>query len=232
MRTITRAFFLTLGTLTLTSCSLRGKDHTRAAGSADNQYLVQGWGENSRLAAQSMLEKYGQPNEKTDSQLIWHSPAPFKRITVYREETPHDFPLPHHDVAEHVVNYPVPPYMASDLASFDGSVSFNRTVGELSVRSNSERMNILALNLATEVVDGKRSWQEARLEHEKQSVEILNGHKTALSEKLLFRSQNNTADVLDHFEGDKAQAQEEAPTSKLKEQNNALRQAQEEEMAE
>jgi len=222
----------TLGIIALSSCSTRVKDTTSAAGVADNQYLFQGWGENSRLAAQSILEKYGQPNEKTESHLIWRSAKAFKRITVYREEAPHEFPLPHYDVVEHVVNYPVPPYMADDLSRFDGSVSFNRTVGELSVRSNSERMNVLALNLATDVIDGKRTWSDARLEHEKQSIEILNGQTTALSEKLHFISQNNTADVDESTKSDWAQAQEANPNSGYKSRDDTLRQAQEEEIAE
>ena len=232
MGTFKLAILVTLGTLALLGCSTRKENRVTALGTTDTQSLIQGWGENSRLAARSILEKYGQPNESTEDQLTWHSPLPFKRITVYREENPHQFPLPHYDVVEHVVNYQVPPFMADDLSRFDGSVSFSRTVGELAARSSSERMNILALNLATEVVDGKRTWKNARVEHEKQSVEILNGQRTALSEKLQFTSQNNTADVDESSPSDRTQAQEEIPHSRYHGRGGALRQAQEEEIAE
>ena len=52
--------------------------------------------------------------------------------------------------------------LAADLAYFDGSVHADRTKGELSARCDSHAMNIAALNLADDVIRGKRAVAVAR----------------------------------------------------------------------
>ena len=47
-----------------------------------------------------MIAKYGSPQKATSKMLIWHNQSPFKRITIWNEEVPHDFPKPHVDFLE------------------------------------------------------------------------------------------------------------------------------------
>ena len=63
---------------------------------------------------------------------------------------------------EQFVDYKVPLNMYDDLAKFDGSVGVNRTKGELSARCDAETHNLLALNLAHDIITGKRSVAGAR----------------------------------------------------------------------
>jgi hypothetical protein len=56
----------------------------------------------------------------------------------------------------------VPPERFDELAQFDGSVIPNRTKGELSAFCDAEEANFLALNLANEIIRGKRSVRDAR----------------------------------------------------------------------
>lgn len=56
----------------------------------------------------------------------------------------------------------VPPDKFDDLALYDGSVIVERTKGEISARCDQEPMNFLALNLAHDIITGKRSVGDAR----------------------------------------------------------------------
>lgn len=44
--------------------------------------IIERWPEESREAAKLVLDKYGEPHEATDSQLIWHDVGEWKRIVT------------------------------------------------------------------------------------------------------------------------------------------------------
>lgn len=125
--------------------------------------LIADWPERPRLGAEQMLAKYGIPQESTTEKLIWHKQGPYKRITVTKSEDHHDFPLPHMDYMEHTIDYKVPAEKADELMKFDGSVTFDKTRGEMSARCDLEGHNILTLNIAHDIVTGKKSAEEARV---------------------------------------------------------------------
>lgn len=124
--------------------------------------LIQSWPDESRKAAQEIISKYGQPTEMTRSMLIWKDVGQFKKTVVYRDGVDHNFPFPHKAVLEQVIDYKVPLDKYDDIAQFNGSVVPERTKGELSASSNSEALNILALNLADQIATGQRSVSNAR----------------------------------------------------------------------
>jgi hypothetical protein len=123
---------------------------------------IQSWPEESREAAKLVIDKYGEPGEATDSELIWHRPGPWKRIVASKTFYRHDFPAPHIDAVESVIDYKVPPEKTAELARFDGSVIVERTAGEVSARCHDEEANFLALNLMHDIVTGKKDAQQAR----------------------------------------------------------------------
>jgi len=55
--------------------------------------------------------------------------------------------------------------MFTPLAEFDGSLMAERTTGEISARCGGTSMNFVAVNLAHDIVTGKRTVQEARDEY-------------------------------------------------------------------
>lgn len=70
-----------------------------------------------------------------------------------------------------------------------------RTNGELSARCDKEGANFLALNLADEVITGKRSPKSARAEYAKQIMAMMAGQPAPLTEKLMLVSMTSgTAD--------------------------------------
>lgn len=124
--------------------------------------IIRLWPETSRMAAEQTIGFYGPPNEATASRLFWYYNGPWKRTVVYRDEIPHDFPEPHSDMLESVIDYHVPPEKTSDIAAFDGSIIVERTKGEVAARCDVEAANILALNMMHEIVTGKKSVKQAR----------------------------------------------------------------------
>src|SRR5436190_19987692 len=92
------------------------------------------WPEEAREAAQLVVDRYGEPHEATDSELIWHKVGSWKRIVAQRAFWPHDFPAPHTDSVESFIEYRVPLDRFAELARYDGSVMVERTSGEVSAR--------------------------------------------------------------------------------------------------
>ncbi len=125
--------------------------------------LIANWPERPRLGANMMIAQYGPPQEATSEKVVWHNQGPYKRIMVTRQEIPHDFPRPHMDFLEHTVDYRVPADKADELLAYDGSVTINRTAGEMSARCDLEGHNILTLNLAHDIITGKTDARSARI---------------------------------------------------------------------
>jgi hypothetical protein len=137
-----------------------GTANTYTGGSASA--LIQAWPEAAKTAADAMIAKYGQPLASTDDMLMWKNKGVWEKIVVTKDETQHDFPKTHMDVLEQTITYKVPVQLYDDLARFDGSVTVNRTKGTLSARCDKEAFNILALNLAHDIITGKRTAENAR----------------------------------------------------------------------
>lgn len=155
--------------------------------------LTADWPEKNKEVLKTMVERYGQPNEGTQSMLIWHNNGPWKRTILYREQVSHLFPKKHVDVLEQFVDLKVPPEKVDELAKYDGSVIVERTKGEISARCDKEEMNFLALNLAKEIVDGKKGVEAARNEYAKSAMAFMMGNTNDYTDDLNFHA-SNTAD--------------------------------------
>jgi hypothetical protein len=128
----------------------------------DVNQMLASWPADSAKAAKKVMAKYGAPDEATASTLTWYNNGVFKRTVASRTSIMHKFPVPHPDSMEQFVDYRVPLDKYDDLAKFDGSVNVNRTKGELSARCDAETHNLLALNLAHDIITGQRSVAGAR----------------------------------------------------------------------
>jgi hypothetical protein len=148
--------------------------------------IVQAWPEESREAASLVLDAYGEPDEATAMQLVWHRRGPWKRIVASRTFYRHDFPAPHIDSVESVIDYRVPPEKFSELAAFDGSVIVERTAGEVSARCHDEQANFLALNLMHDIVTGAKTAQQARDYYAREFADYRRKKPTPYMERLRF----------------------------------------------
>lgn len=153
---------------------------------ANGSETIQRWPRESRDAAQLIIDKYGEPDEATDSQLVWRKCGEWKRIVATKAFYQHDFPAPHQDSVESFIDYRVPPGKFSDLAAFDGSVMVERTAGEVSARCHDEEANRLALNLMHDIVTGAKTVEEARSYYAEEFLDHRRGKPTPYMEKLRF----------------------------------------------
>jgi hypothetical protein len=120
------------------------------------------WPDASRAVAKDLMRTYGAPEDAAAGMLLWGARGPFKRMTVFKDPVPHNFPQPHADVVEQVVDAKIPAGKVGELAMFSGSLLVDRTKGELAARCADEQTNMLLLNLAMDVVNGAKTADQAR----------------------------------------------------------------------
>lgn len=148
--------------------------------------IIKAWPDESREAAQLVIDTYGEPHEATESLLTWHGVGQWKRVVASRTFYNHHFPAPHIDAVESFIDYRVPPQKFTPLAQFDGSVVVERTAGEVSARCHDEQANFLALNLMHDIVTGAKDVEEARRYYAKEFLDARRKQPTPYMEKLRF----------------------------------------------
>ena len=153
------------------------------------------WPQESREAAELVIDAHGQPHEVTESMLVWHNVGPWKRIVASRTFYPHNFPAPHIDAIESVIDFRVPAEKLSELAAFDGSVVVERTAGEVSARCHDEQANFLALNLMHDIVTGTKTVAAAREYYAKEFLDYRRKRPTPYMDGLRFKPAANCGDT-------------------------------------
>ncbi len=188
--------FIAIATVTITKFSSIGKASTsKNSFNALPDPDIIGWSKASMMAVQMMKKQYGEPNEKTATMMMWHNTGQWSHTVVYAKEFKHDFPMPHTDVMEQWINYNVPTEKFTELAMYDGSITCNRTNGTISARCDKEGANFLAINLANDIIKGKKDVKTARDFYATTVKEFINGGKPAYMQKLQFDvAQTNTTD--------------------------------------
>jgi hypothetical protein len=204
---------LVLGALSFTN--LVSANINKITQKSVNEHIAS-WSKDSQKASDFMINKYGLPSGMTDDMLVWNDVKPFKKSIVYKEAITHKFPMEHKDVLEHFINYKAPSSDAvAKVWDFDGSVILERTKGEMSARCDKEGANILALNLADQVIKGERSVEEARMEYGRQIMAMKNKEPKKLTQKLVFTPAQEAAgdpgeSIMDQLKKDQTKQAEEA----------------------
>ena len=181
----------TSGTVAQEQSAMRSSD-TAAA-----EQMIAGWPNRPKLGARQMLKKYGAPQEATAEMLVWHNQGPFKFITVTKAEHHHDFPKPHMDYMEHTISYMVPAQKAMAIAEFDGSLTYDRTRGEMSARCDLEGHNMLTLNLGHDLATGKTDPAGARKSFSDIVVDDMKGKYPPYTTALRFEPKKDGAMFVD-----------------------------------
>lgn len=158
------------------------------------QQMISDWPEASRKAAQSMLGKYGRPDGVTPEMLVWRNTGPFVKTIVHANAVEHNFPTSHEDVLEQAVNMEVPADKMDELARFDGSIIVYRTDGLMSARCHKEAMNVLALNLAADIINNEKSVEEARQRYVEAASAYAQGDRPEITQQLQFQSPSRNID--------------------------------------
>lgn len=160
------------------------------------EQIIKSWPNEPQASARRLIDYYGPPSEYSRSALTWHNTKDgWKRTVLSKEQVPHEFPAHHTDFLEQFIDYKVPVEKYSDLAAYDGSVIAERTKGELSARCGGTSMNFVAINLAHDVVTGKRTVAEARAEYTRLYRAYQQGEKPPYTQAFQFPlPEGNTQD--------------------------------------
>lgn len=162
------------------------KQHDQQARQQIKQ-LTQSWPEGPRKEIDKMIEANGLPSGITQSRVIWDDlDGPFNEIVVYKDTIEHNWPVPHQDYLEHTVFYSVPEDKFDELAKFDGSVIAERTRGTLAARCHTEWANMIALNLAEDVINEEKTVEEARDAYVQAVKQQMSGEMPQIASKLMF----------------------------------------------
>jgi hypothetical protein len=152
-----------LGAVLLTMASDQG---TRAPGPPPGvsavpvaEPLVSRWPVRPRALARLMIERYGKPDEVVASQVSWNRRGPWSKIVVFRDPDPSGRG---EHLLQSVAYGPVSVNALRGLDALGRGATYDAAARELSARTDSEETNFLALNLADEVVRGRRSVADAR----------------------------------------------------------------------
>jgi hypothetical protein len=152
--------------------------------------IIARWPESSQKAAREMIQKYGPPNTVNEDVVCWKNNGPWKETKVFGQTTPHEFPMHHDDCLVQVISFKAPPDKADELAQFDGSIWVHRTEGELAAKCDKEENNFLALNLANEIITGKRTVDDARAFLAQTAMEAKQGKQSSYTQGLMFDPQS------------------------------------------
>ena len=146
--------------------------------------VIENWPGRSRSTARALIAKYGEPSRFTDNDLVWIKNGPWRKTVVYRD-APRGF-MHGKDILEQSVGYTVPDGKIAAVKSFDGQLKFDKGNRELSSRAENENLNFLALNLADEIVNDKRSPDEARDFYRRTMKLTESGKSSAYTDGFLF----------------------------------------------
>jgi hypothetical protein len=150
------------------------------------QRILDAWPAAPRKVAEKLLDHYGPPNEATSTKMFWYRVGPWARMELTADEVLHHFPTPHTDFLTQYVDYPVPAEKASALAEFDGSVIVDRTAGQIGARCDHESYNTLTLNLAVDIIEGRRTVDDAREFYAETAAAFVLGRDAPYAERLQF----------------------------------------------
>ena len=154
----------------------------------DAESAIASWPGVTKAAARALIEKYGPPTSVTVTGLGWASEKQkVMRVWLYRFPSLDNDPLPHRDFIENTIDYRVPPDKVAELVRFDHALVIDVVRAKLTTHSDSEKNNILAFNLADEIVTGARNVASARDIRRKTIQESLAGKSSPYTEKLLFK---------------------------------------------
>lgn len=154
---------------------------------AELRGIIDDWPAAPKKVAEEYAERYGPPNEATPTLLIWRNNGPWKRTEISKDETVHNFPTPHTDYITNYIAYQVPLEKYIELGQFDGSVIPYRTRGEVSARCDNEAANFLSMNLMHDIVQGRRTVDDARKEFAEQTAAWVMNRPAPYTQTLHFQ---------------------------------------------
>lgn len=191
-RTIRAALLAMMGLMTATAAFsersdlTRARQHEKAKAQSDSlkaaQSVIDGWPERPRALAAALIQEHGAPDEIAKAQLTWRGRGAWALITVFRDAESAERP----NRLLESVSYEVAVRRWRTLNAFGRGVTYDPIRRELLARSDSEETNILALNLADEVIRARRTPADAAAFYDKTLKLSFSGKSSPYMRKLMF----------------------------------------------
>lgn len=163
------------------------KAEAAALGSRDAKTLIASWPELTRAGAESLIAKYGPPDSVSDDRLAWNNKDKWRVVAVYRDAVRDDDEAETPRFVVNEVNYTVPDNKAAaELIRFDRGLVIDQVRGTVAAQGESEKYNMLVLNLADEIVTGKRTLAAAQTFFKKTQKAIAAGKKFTYLDEIRF----------------------------------------------
>jgi hypothetical protein len=119
----------------------------------ENKSYLRDWGNaEPKNFAESLMKKFGDPDEATNSSMIWYSKDGFKRIEVKDEYIMHCCPEPHYDFVYSTIDLHVPKKFVRVLADSSESILLDLLKNEVTARCATLSANAVTLNYVLDVV--------------------------------------------------------------------------------
>jgi hypothetical protein len=147
--------------------------------------VIENWSGYSRLQAAKLMQKYGPPDQIKHAELVWNDKGVWRKIRVWDVTPYYDSNAGMPDL-EQTISYAVRPEQQGQLAGFRGELRVSSDGTELSARGVSEESNLLALNLADDIVSGRRTPEDANRFYETTLELSLAGKDSPYMQQLLF----------------------------------------------
>jgi hypothetical protein len=162
------------------------KTDMKADAKTDAKNAIASWPDKTKTAALALIEKYGPPDGVMDKMLAWNDKDQWKMVGVFRDAIPAADPVAHDVYIGNKISYSVPEDKVGALAKFDHSLVVDQIRGTLTAQGDSEKTNTLTLNLANEIVTGKRDVASAKIFLKKTLKESLAGKSSPYTDGLMF----------------------------------------------
>lgn len=144
------------------------------------------WPAYSYRLARRMIARYGLPVDSTEDRVVWRDIGPWKRTVVYRNPPSDGLFRKSRGRLEQSVRYEFPKDRAAALKEFDRTIEADEKEGLLTARTDDESSNLLALNLADDVLRGRRTPQDAAEFRAKTARLSDSGKSSPYLERLMF----------------------------------------------
>lgn len=121
------------------------------------QAVLEQWPSAPKKVGTTILGHSGPPNELTPTEMFWYRNAPWSRMELTADEILHDFPTSHTDFPTSTSITTSTRARPPSSSTSTATSSSDRTTGAIHARCDHEAYDTLTLNLAVEILQGRRT---------------------------------------------------------------------------
>ena len=135
----------------------------------ENKESLEKWEhKDAKAYAETLIEKYGEPDTASDSMILWEK----DRISK-DESIKHNFPKPHRDFVYSTMTIDIPENLMEAIAKASESIIVDQLKNEVTTRCGDIIANAITLGFVQKLVDGKIDPENTKEEYKKHILESI-----------------------------------------------------------